>query len=449
MSDAMVKGLAGAYTVGWEQEQITIRIDRIREDSRYAVRGEAKVTYMGNHVHQARYDLTATQSRKTLSVQCGERHPGPDWTSFIEEASLLVLERFRTGEPVIDFGEFEPGEQSQFLVYPLLLKGEPNLLFGPGGSGKSYIAAYMASLVSYANDGSEKVQGMEVNPGRVLYLDYETSPEEIFGRMQSIRNGMGLDQPLNMMYQFLTAPIDVEIEKIQRTVVEEEIDLVVVDSVGYACGGEPEVPQRALDYYRALRTLKCTSLSVGHIAKDIKATTPFGTVYWVNGARSVWEVVKTQEAEQSRFHVVLIHQKINNSTLKAPLSFELQFGEGELAFTRQEISMVPDADAKLPLSDRIMAAIQLQGPRTVNELVEALEAKANSISRSLMRSPRFLLMMEGPHQNRWAIRPDGEEPPAIVAATNNVVLPPAPKPAGASSFNMDAWEEGQADVLTI
>ena len=72
MSDAMVKGLAGAYTVGWEQEQIAIRIDRIREDSRYAVRGEAKVTYMGNHVHQARYDLTATNSRKTLSVQCGE-----------------------------------------------------------------------------------------------------------------------------------------------------------------------------------------------------------------------------------------------------------------------------------------------------------------------------------------------------------------------------------------
>ena len=96
-----------------------------------------------------------------------------------------------------------------------------------------------------------------------------------------------------------------------------------------------------------------------------------------------------------------------------------------------------------------MAAIQLQGPRTVNELVEALDAKANSISRSLMRSPRFLLMMEGPNQNRWGIRPDGEEPPAIVAATNNVALSPAPKPAGASSFNMDAWEEGQADVLTI
>ena len=33
MSDAIVKGLAGAYTVGWEQEQIAIRIDRIREDS--------------------------------------------------------------------------------------------------------------------------------------------------------------------------------------------------------------------------------------------------------------------------------------------------------------------------------------------------------------------------------------------------------------------------------
>ena len=446
MSDAIVKGLAGAYTVGWEQDGITMRIDRLREDSRYAVRGEGLVSYMGQHVHQARYDLTSTTSRKSFSVQCGERPPGPDWNSFIEEASLIVLEKFRTGEPVIDFGDFVPEEQAQFLVYPLLLQGEPNLLFGPGGSGKSYVAAYLASLVSYANDGDEKVQGMAVTPGRVLYLDYETSPEEIYARMQSIRNGMGLDQPLNVQYQFLTAPVDVEIEKIQRTVVEEEIDLVVVDSVGYACGGEPEVPANAINYYTALRTLKCTSLSIGHIAKDIKATTPFGTVYWLNGARSVWEVVKTQEAESHRFHVGLIHRKINNDTLKAPLSFELQFGEQELSFTRQAISMVPDADSKLPLSDRIMAIIQIHGPRSVNELAEALDARPNTISRSLQRSPRFLLMMGGgPDENRWAIRPDGpalEEP-------DTTALPPAPKAAGASPFNMEAWQDGQDDVANI
>ena len=111
--------------------------------------------------------------------------------------------------------------------------------------------------------------------------------------------------------------------------------------------------------------------------------------------------------------------------------------------------MVPDADSKLPLSDRIMAVIQLQGPSTVNELAEALDAKTNTISRSLARSPRFLLLMGGANDNRWSIRPDGEEPPAIVAATNDMVLPPAPKPAGAPPFNMDAWEEGQADVLII
>ena len=240
--------------------------------------------------------------------------------------------------------------------------------------------------------------------------------------------------------------MDVELEKIQRTVVEEEIDLVVVDSVGYACGGEPEVPANAINYYTALRTLKCTSLSIGHIAKDIKATTPFGTVYWLNGARSVWEVVKTQEAESHRFHVGLIHRKINNDTLKAPLSFELQFGEQELSFTRQAISMVPDADSKLPLSDRIMAIIQIHGPRSVNELAEALDARTNTISRSLQRSPRFLLMMGGgPDENRWAIRPDGpalEEP-------NTTALPPAPKAAGASPFNMEAWQDGQDDVLII
>lgn len=442
MSDAVVKGIAGSYVVTWEQDAVTIRVDKLREDSHYTVKGEGLVTHLGNHVHQARYDLTATRSRKDFANQCTERSPVPDWVSFVEEASLLVLERFREGEPVIDFTDFEPAEESQYAIYPLLLHKEPNLLFGPAGSGKSFMAAFIAALMSH---GLEKNQGMNIIPGRVLYLDYETSPDEIYKRLRSIRNGLNIEEPVSVQYQFMTAPLTVEIEKIQRTIIEEDIELVIVDSVGYACGGEPELPSNAIHYYNALRSLKVTSLSLAHIAKDLKANTPFGSMFWQAGGRSVWEVVRAQESEASRFHVGLIHKKINNGALKSPMSFELDFNPDTITFTRQEISMVPDAMSKLPLSDRMYTALQLHGPMTPAVLAEELEAKVNSITRALSRNTKFTVVQGGDNHGKWTLAPSNGLTEPLMAEPALVVDKVEAEPQ-ASTYNMGAWakaHEGQ------
>ena len=54
---------------------------------------------------------------------------------------------------------------------PFLEEGEPTLLFGPGGSGKSYLAMTMAYLVASGNQHL----GLEPAKGGVLYCDYEAT----------------------------------------------------------------------------------------------------------------------------------------------------------------------------------------------------------------------------------------------------------------------------------
>ena len=434
MSEADVHSVAGIYTLTWEQEGVALRIERLREDSHYSVRGEATMRLAGKHVHQARFDLTATRSRQDFANQCGKRSTGMDWDSFVEEASIRVLDLYRAGEPVIDLATYEMEEASGYLVPPLLLYGQANLLFGPGGSGKSYIAAFLSMVVGY---GLDNMAGLSASPGRVLYLDYETSPDEITRRLRSIKLGLDLTGPLPVLYRFLVQPLAAEIEVIQRIVVDEGITMVVVDSVGYACGGAPEEAVNAIAYYGALRSLKVTTLSVGHVTKDWKANTPFGSVYWLNGARSAWEVVKSQDSGAESTHIGMLHRKINNGPLHQPFGFEMVFDGMRVTLARETISMVPDADDKLPMKDRITSTMQRFGPMSVTDLVEYLEKPEGTIRKTLHRSNAFVVVKGGKHNGNWTLAPSKAPPPPQVAAVDvgSLIEPEMPPATEGDEFD--------------
>ena len=110
---AEVRELGGVYTLVWEQEGIGVRIDKLIEDSKFSVTGEIQVRVAGRHIHQARMNLTSTRSRADVSRQCKSRNMAEnlDWDSYIEEASMTVLERYRTGPEAINFVDYVPPEK--------------------------------------------------------------------------------------------------------------------------------------------------------------------------------------------------------------------------------------------------------------------------------------------------------------------------------------------------
>ena len=386
MSSAEIKEAGGVYTLFWDTEVVSIRLDRLVEDSKFTVTGEILVRLANKHVHQARMNLTSTQARAAVVRQCQERHPSEsiDWNSFIEEASIVVLELFRAGPEAIDFTDYHPPMRSKFRLTPFLLDNEPNLFFGPGGSGKSYLAAFVAAHIS---KGYVDQDGIEVEKAKVLYLDYETGPEEIYQRMTSVQRGLGMDSMPEIIYHPSSHPLASEISKIQRMVAEHDIELVIVDSVGYACGGEPETAVNALAYYNALRQLNTTSLSIGHVSKDRQSTTPFGSVFWVNGARHVWEVVRSQEAGDNHFSVGILNRKINNGPLMLPVGYKLSFENDAVYFDLQDVKMIGEAEEKLPLKERMVYLLQEHELLEVKDIAAMLERAEGTVRKTLHRHP--------------------------------------------------------------
>jgi len=403
---------AGIYDLLWEEEQVAIRVDRIRNHSD-SVTGEITVKTLlpghNIHVHQARVNLTSTSARRGVAKHCEERVPDSalDWQKIIEEMAVTVLLKVREGEPVVSLHDVGPREGPRYRLAPVLLEGHPNYLFGDGGTGKSFLAAFFGVLVS---SGTQHC-GLTTMPGRVLYLDYETSAEEMHERIAAIEEGLGDPGCSRILYRFCVQPLASDIEEIQKVVAENEIEFVIVDSAGPALGGEKGDPKDpVIEYFRALRSLRICSLTTDHITKgEGGRKLPYGSIYKFNLARNVFELRKAQEAGEDEMYVGLYHRKANFGRLLSPIGFRLSLKEAadgtlsSVTFTTAKVRDVPALAEGMGARQRILDWVLSEGSQTVKDISEGLGIATNLVRARLSegRGKHFIQVTEG-KEPRWA-----------------------------------------------
>jgi hypothetical protein len=148
-----------------------------------------------------------------------------------------------------------------------LLRDFPTVLFGDGGSLKSFLALYVAGRL--AQQGT-----------RVLLLDWELDGEDHRERLHGL---FGSDVPNDVFYLRAEGSLVSEVNVLAREVQRHGIQYLVCDSVGMATEGPPDSSDAALSYFRALRQLGVRgSLGIAHVTKsgDAADQRPFGSVYW-------------------------------------------------------------------------------------------------------------------------------------------------------------------------
>ena len=133
---------------------------------------------------------------------------------------------------------------------------------------------YLAALVEHGVSHN----GLTADYGRALYLDYETSRETVEERVEAIKAGMGdlLDPAWKLRYQRETRPLVDLITDLEKYVDREDIDLVIVDSVGLALGGQFNDGEVVLRMFEAVRQLDATVLLIDHQGKGEDGARPRG-----------------------------------------------------------------------------------------------------------------------------------------------------------------------------
>lgn len=377
---------AGTYALQWPDECINIVMDRV-DDHKASTSAEVTIRYKApealdyQHLHQARLNLTSTRERGALAKHLAERVDQIDWGAILEQACVKTLAKHREGEPVKMVGKNPPSAQAKFLTYPLLLAHQPNLIYGRQAEGKTTVAAKTA-LEAGAN---------------TLWLDFEWCDDEVNNLIRRLKDGMGLDPDIEVAYRFCSQPLADDILSIQRMVLDTQAELVVVDSVGAACGGDPMAPDVVLRYFAALRSLRRTTLSIDHVAKENRG--PFGSVYKMNCARNVWEVVKgTGDADC--LTVGLHHRKVNSGPLLKPLGIKFTYAPDSIVPQKTDARVIPEVLAGMTQADQIEAAL-LRRPMTPAEISEETGIPASSVSPILSRFKDKRLVRLG--DGKWGV----------------------------------------------
>jgi hypothetical protein len=327
---------------------------------------------------KSKNELIAELEKRTLNEK---RSPDVLWQTLIDQVFKYSLKSFREGDPVKELqatGEIKP---PIYLLEPFLYEAKPNLFFGEGGTSKSYLAMAFSLLIQ--NGLKQNSLSLPLKQVNTLYLDYECDADEMTRRLEYLTKG--LDLPKNpFVYRECSMPFVEDFEAIEKIVTERNIKLIVIDSLGIALGNNNlNEAQPVTNFFSTLRRLKVTSLLITHISKGTQngnhKPSPFGSVYFTNLARNVWEVRKGQEVGEDTIDIAFFHRKNNQGRLHYPLGLRLQFKDDSISLDPISIDEVPEFIDTLSLKCRIKNILKETGKLTVKDIAERLNANSDSV----------------------------------------------------------------------
>jgi hypothetical protein len=358
MSIPQILKEASGYVFLWDREKIRIECRRLALHGG-ELKGEIAISttaagVSASHLHRANFNFSSTIARERLSSLLSKRLEA-DWTSILEQASVYTMDYFREGEPIQELATYETEIQPpEFLFYPFIVKNYPTIIFGDPSSSKSLFALIAATIISLPWYDNPLGWRTPSKPAKVLYLDWETDANTVNWNLGCIQKGMDLP-PLFLNYLHCSMPLYYDVERIAEKVDDCKADLVIIDSLGLAAGGDLNATEPALAFWGAWRKLKTTSIILAHTAKNAedKKRSIYGNIYYTAEARSIWEIKKSQETGSNEMDVALFNRKPPPfSGIFNPQGFHIEF------------------DKNSEISNRII--ISPSSPQTITEFVAAM-----------------------------------------------------------------------------
>jgi len=338
-----------------------------------------------------KFNLSSLSARKQTATGLKESYLDSsatwiDWTQILNDVCLRTIKLYHNGHDVEDVWPIGEIPKPSYLIEPILPLHQPTIIFGEGGAGKGHFTMTLAIIAQLPFiDNNLGVKPL-TTPSNCLYLDYESD----YSAFQRTLSGlcMGLETAVGLKRMQMSAPIPDCIEQISNKVFNEKIEFIIVDSLGPAAGGNINDAEPAIKLYSCLRQLKdVTTLIIAHNSKDPLSRTKsvYGSVFFTNLARSVWELKKSQIEDSSEMIVALKHIKYN-ARKQSPMGFCFTFDNdtGGINVKRQDLTTT-ELEVEMKLEDRIKNLLLRDGLQTQVQITEKLGVNKETIKTYLWR----------------------------------------------------------------
>jgi hypothetical protein len=435
VSDLAWERAGDEFVFTWPRDSFEITVRRIREDRQGDVIAEIQASEIiaAEPVEisaPTKCNLSSSRSKsdavRALNARRNSDGGNPEellpdrflWADAIEEVASVVLREWRRGEPIVDLSAVDVPDSLPYLIYPYLPLNESTVFFGDGSSGKSLHVMMLAIAVRLGLK-IPHCRAPEVQ-GNVLYLDYETHDQGQARRLSHVARGFGLGERPPILYRRMTHAIMDDAALLATEIRRRNVVFVIVDSLAWACGADPNEAGVAIAAMAAIRSLGVTAGVIAHIAKGERENkgkrSVLGSVFFENGVRSAWEV-RASKAQAGQLRQAFYHRKANDDELAMyPLGQIMEFGQTEgqkfVSFRSDDISASDELASGTGLPARIRQALgSATRPATTAELALWLDARDQSIRTTLNRMGDDVInLAERGQTGRWALR--GREFPA-------------------------------------
>lgn len=363
------------YQFDWEDPAVTVRVERIHSE-RDGLKGDLQIVSgvkpRDGILVDAVFNMSSQPTRNSMAKHLKEREESIDWTLLLEMVCLMTKQKWREGSPVYDLAKVDLSADPPYLLYPLILEGASTVLFADGGSGKSMVA--IAAGLSIAG-GYDVIEGMHPRrKGPVIYFDWEWDKESHAERLAAVCAGIGWNHiPEGMIhYQRMTASLLDSLPQMRYRVAETGAIACIVDSLGFARGGEPNSADLTTRVFSGLRTLGIPALVLDHVAKgDPQSTHSFGSAYTFNSARMMWRIDVAKEEGMDNFYMAFVNTKSNRKIQKGR-------GYNVNVVTDEEEKLLSVAFQSTDWRDLVEQGLKKTGTPLIQQLVELIEANRSA-----------------------------------------------------------------------
>lgn len=325
------------------------------------------------------------------------------WPLILSEAGAKFKEAYResASDDIVNSTEIFP-ETPTHLLAPFIEEGAANLLFAKGGIGKTYLSLRWAMSLAC---GSEFLGSLPIKTVKTLFIDYENSPGTFKYRILNLApfcEGFNKEAESMLFYKNSGGiPLFEMKDSLRRFVVENNIGLVIVDSAAPACGGPPEDAAVATRYFAALRHIGVTSLTIGHEAKADSGEWTFGSVFFTNLARNIWNMKSESEEGDHVKHLGLTHKKFNNGPLSRPVAIKMT-DQGLGIEYAEDLAYAGAKDSK----SMILSALKEDEDTSLQQLYGILPALGSSTVRAhIAKLAETKRIRPGEKRGSWRIEP--------------------------------------------
>lgn len=394
---------------------------------------------------RARVNLTSDRSLPGFVRACQSAYPGfmtpgdkrtkpptpaeSRWPLLLDKVCAVLMEQMDSKGTRTRLTPVTGADVAQ----PMLFRGfvPANTVSGVlahGGTGKSMLSLILSLAVA---------SGQRIGPfeplitGPVLYLDWENDARVHRRRLTRLCNGLGMPFPDNIIHYAARGKLTSAESDIVEMAYEEGAVFSVLDSIGFAAGGNLNDSETSTQAVNVLKHIPGTKLMVAHVSKidstaPGEAKTPIGSTFFWNGPQAVYEL-RTSEQEFGSVTIFAVSQNKANlgPKLRRPLGMKMEFcdPDGPITAIAHDIRGDEMGAEVLPLPLRIRDTLGREGALTTEELADKLgimdKTGVESMARILrdLRSKKVVAGLPPEFGSkradyRWALLAEGEATPA-------------------------------------